>query len=161
MSYATQTTVSVERSRAEIEQLLLAKGASQIMSAFDVAQGRAIFGFTMNGRMVRLAIPLPDRESKDFTHKRYNDRFTWRTHTAAKQQALWEQACRSRWRAIVLILKAKFEAIEAGISTLEREFLADTVMADGSTVGQWMQPQLETMYSSGRMPALLPAGGDR
>jgi len=73
---------------------------------------------------------------------------------------LWEQACRTRWRAILLILKAKFEAISAGITTVEREFLSDTVMANGDTVGQWIQPQLEAMYQSGTMPLLLPGRGE-
>ena len=67
MSYASDTSVSVERSRAHIEQLLLAKGAGQIMSAFDVLKGTAIIGWSMGGRMVRMSIPLPNRNDEAFT----------------------------------------------------------------------------------------------
>ena len=43
-----------------------------------------------------------------------------------------------------------------GISTIEREFLSNIVLPDGQTVGEWMAPQLETAYTQGNMPALLP-----
>ncbi len=161
MSYAEGTTVSVERSRAEIERLLVQKGAGQFMSAFDTEKGAAIIGWTMGGRMVRLAVPLPRPDQPEFTQRMYRGRpQPYSKVPAETQRARWEQACRSRWRGILLIIKAKLEAIEAGLSTVEREFLADTVMANGETVGAWLRPQLETMYSSGRMPALLPGVGE-
>ena len=61
---------------------------------------------------------------KQFMHRRVRGGWSWRELPREKQRQLWEQGCRSRWRAILLILLAKFEAIEAGISTFEREFLA-------------------------------------
>lgn len=160
MSYASTTSVPIERTRMAIEELAKEKGATQFMSAFDHEHGAAIIGWTMGGRMVRLAVPLPAPTEKRFMHRRTRTGWSWRDLPKDKQRQLWEQACRSRWRAILLILLAKFEAIEAGISTIEREFLADTVMADGSTVGAWLQPQLESMYATGRMPKLLPGLGE-
>ena len=59
-------------------------------------------------------------------------------------------------RALYLIVKAKMEAVEAGISTVEREFLYDIVLPDGRTAGEWLAPQIEAAYNSGDMPALLP-----
>jgi hypothetical protein len=160
VSYAATTTVPIERSRAEIERLLLAKGASKFMSAFDQAQGKAIIGWTMEGRMVRLLIPLPDPAAREFTERFYRGRPTYTKLSLEAARVKWEQACRTRWRAILLILKAKFEAVEAGISSVEREFLADTLLANGQTVGHWLAPQLESMYANGRMPALLPGLGE-
>jgi hypothetical protein len=81
---------------------------------------------------------------------------TGRRRTESAAQAAYDQAVRARWRALLLIIKAKLEAIAGGISTLEREFLADVVMPDSQTVGQWLAPQLEAAYQSGRMPPLLP-----
>ena len=52
-------------------------------------------------------------------------------HTAAAQQAAWEQVCRQRWRALLLIIRAKLEAVASGITTLENEFLANIVLPDG------------------------------
>lgn len=160
MTYAAGTTVPVERTRLQIEDLVREKGATQFMSAFDHNTGAAIIGWTMQGRMVRLAVPLPGHEEKRFLHRRTRGGYSWKQYPKEKQRQLWEQACRARWRAILLIMLAKFEAMEAGISSFEREFLADTVMADGSTVGAWLRPQLEAMYQSGRMPALLPGIGE-
>lgn len=154
--YARTTSVSVEKSRAEIEKLLLGNGAGQIMSAFDVERGSAIVGWSMAGRMVRLSIPLPDGREKWFTHRRTRSGYAHKPYPESRRAALWEQACRARWRSVVLILKAKFEAIRAGVSTVEREFLADTLLADGNTVGAWIAPQLAAVYERREMPRLLP-----
>lgn len=154
--YASKTEVPIERTRTEIERLVVLKGAGQFMSAADFEGGRAIVGWTSGGRMVRLAVPLPDPKDKRFVHPRTRHGFSYRQYPSQRQRELWEQACRARWRAVLLIVKAKFEAIDAGVSTFEREFLADTVMADGQTIGEWVAPQLESMYATGRMPRLLP-----
>ena len=43
---------------------------------------------------------------------------------------------RAAWRAMGLLVKAKCTAIKQGISTVEHEFMADTLLADGSTMGE-------------------------
>jgi hypothetical protein len=53
-------------------------------------------------------------------------------------------------------VRAKLEAVQSGITTLEREFLSDIVMPNNQTVSQWLAPQLDAAYQSGRMPPLLP-----
>jgi|AACY02.16.fsa_nt_gi hypothetical protein len=53
-------------------------------------------------------------------------------------------------------IKAKLEAVEAGIVTFEEEFLPQTVLPDGSRVNEWAQPQMEQAYLEGKMPPLLP-----
>ena len=85
-----------------------------------------------------------------YTLERHNKR------TEQQAYAAWEQACRSRWRALYLIIKAKLEAIEAGISTVEREFFYDVVLPDGRTAGEFLAPQIEAAYETGEMPPLLP-----
>ena len=77
------------------------------------------------------------------------------TETAAAQQSVWQQACRQRWRALLLIIRAKLEAVESGITTLESEFLANIVLPDVGTVGQWLAPQLEQANATGSMPPML------
>ena len=57
------------------------------------------------------------------------------------------------------MVKAKLEAVEAGISIFEREFFSDIVLPDGRTVGEYVLPQVEESYRSGLMPPLLPAIG--
>ena len=60
----------------------------------------------------------------------------------------------------LLVIKAKLEAVEAQISTIEDEFLAHIALPDGRTVGEWLGPQLGAVYAQHAMPALLPGTGD-
>lgn len=62
--------------------------------------------------------------------------------TVAQAHQAWEQACRQRWRALSLCIKAKLEAVAAGITTFEHEFLAHFLTGDGRTVGDHIIPQL-------------------
>jgi len=34
------------------------------------------------------------------------------------------------------------------------------IKRDGKTAGQWLSPQIEAAYGTGRMPPLLPIGSD-
>jgi hypothetical protein len=150
--YASETTVSPGRSREEIERTLIRYGADGFLYGHDA--GRAIVGFKMQGRHVRFTIPMPDPNSRAFTESP-----TGRARTAEAAAKAWEQAQRQRWRALSLVIKAKLEAVEAGVSTFEEEFLAHTLLPDGRTVGDFMLPQVEAAYESGKMPALLPGVG--
>jgi hypothetical protein len=40
------------------------------------------------------------------------------------------------------VIKAKLEAVESGISTLEQEFLAQVVTESGRTIGEIIIPQI-------------------
>ena len=150
MTYAEKTSVSAEKSRAEIERTLQRYGADQFMYGWE--EGQAMVGFRMYGRQVRFLLPMPDRTAREFTHT------PSRGKPRSESQAFeaWEQACRQRWRALFLVIKAKMEAAEAGISTFEEEFLANTVLPNNTTVGQFMLPQVRTAYESGDMPKMLP-----
>lgn len=70
----------------------------------------------------------------------------------------WEQACRAQWRALALVIKAKLEAVESGISTLEEEFLAWVTLPNGASIGQALLPQLRRISESGSIPHLLSTG---
>jgi hypothetical protein len=146
--YANKTTVSVEKSKAEIEKTLVKYGADGFSSAWE--QGRAAITFRIDERIVRLELSLPELE--EFATNARGARMG-----AAKSRGAWEQAKRQRWRALNLIVKAKLEAVECGISTIEREFLADVVLPDNTRLGDRLMPQIAASYASGKMPALLPA----
>lgn len=148
--YAEQTSVSSDRSRAEIEQTLRRYGAQSF--AYGWEADRAVVMFRAHDRHVRFMLPMPDPQAREFTHT--PTRGTPRT--AAQAYEAWEQACRQRWRALALVIKAKLEAVAAGITEFEDEFLAHMLLPSGETVGQWARPQLAIAYESGTMPALLP-----
>ena len=69
----------------------------------------------------------------------------------------YEQAVRQKWRALALVIKAKLEAVESGISVFEQEFLANIILSDGRTVSQHVLPRIAEDYESGNLPPLLPA----
>ena len=159
MSYASNTSVSVERSKAEIERTLQRYGASQFIYGWDHQE--AVIGFVVKSdeqmRQVRFKVKVPERSQFMKTP-------TGRRRSTSQAEREWEQAQRQRWRALLLVIKAKLEAIEAGIATFEDEFLAYTMLPSGETVGEWVAPQLDEVYREGVMPGTLklalPAGGE-
>lgn len=149
MPYAENTSVSSEKSRAEIEKTITKYGADRFAYGWD-ENDRAVISFRMNGRHIKFLVAMPDKE--DFSRTAGGRR---RRDSDAKYKA-WEQACRQKWRAMYLVIKAKLEAVEAGISVFEDEFMAHIVLPDGQTVGEYMTPQIEAAYSTGKMPPMLP-----
>lgn len=148
--YASGTTVSTEASRAEIERTLRRYGADAFMYA---SEGRkAVVGFRIASRQVRFRLELPDPASRDFTQHSRGQR------TADAAEKMWEQSCRQKWRALALVIKAKLEAVTAGITTIEDEFLAHTLLPNGATVGDTIREDVALAYSSGKMPPLLLGG---
>lgn len=150
--YAANTEVSSDRSRAEIERTLQRYGADQFMYGWE--HGRAAIGFRMNDRQVRFVLPMPDRYDHEFTLTP-----TGRKRSDSQAHQEWEKACRQRWRALALVVKAKLEAVESGITEFEDEFLAHIVLPDGTTAGTWMRPQIADAYERGVMPSMLPQLG--
>jgi hypothetical protein len=170
MSFAEGTSVSVEKTKAELERLLVKHGAKQYGTAHDDANGTAIVYFAMAGRHIRLQIPIPaldefpDPKKHDWQQKNKPMPRTWHrmgeAGRAAWVRAQWEQACRTRWRCMLLIVKAKLELIAMKLSDVEREFLADITLPDGRSVAELFKPYLDNAYLEGKMPPLLgPAGG--
>lgn len=147
--FAANTTVSVEKSRSEIERTLERYGADQFSYGRDGTRGMSMIQFRANERVIRFVLTLPSRELEEF---QYSSRGKRSDDTALK---LWEQSCRQRWRALALCIKAKLEAVESDISEFEDEFLAHIVLPDGKTAGEFLRPQIEQAYSNGSMPSLL------
>lgn len=129
--YAARTKVPADKTRLDIEALMRGRGADQFFSGADA--DRALLAFRLNGRHIRFVLPLSDARS--------------------------QQNIRSRWRALLLVIKAKLEAVDLGITTIEESFLADTILPDKRTVAEVMLPQIESAYHDGKMPPLLPYYG--
>lgn len=153
--YAKDTDVSVAKSRSEIEGLIIRYGATS--TAFMNGPGRAMIAFEAKGRRILFELPLPDPKEPRFTHAIIGRSSTPSPRPPERAQAAWEQACRQRWRALALVIKAKLEAVETGISQFEDEFMANIVMPDGQTVSQHVRPKIAQAYETGNMTPLLPA----
>lgn len=150
MSYAKGTSVPVERTRVELERLLVKHGATQHAVGSDLERGVASVMFTMVGRRVRLTVPLPMLAD----YRRPSSRWAAppSVATATKRHA---QASRARWRAVLLLTKAKLEAIALGLSSVEREFLSDVLLANGLTVYEQIADDVASSYLTGVTPPLL------
>jgi hypothetical protein len=153
--YAAGTEVSVEKSKAEIERILMRYGASAF--GYATEEQRALVQFKARGRFVRFILPLPDPKEERFVYFMRAGRNTWRERGESSHREAYEQGCRQVWRALALVTKAKLEAVEAGIATFEDEFLAHTVLPNGETVSAFIQPQIDEAYRSGIMPSSLLA----
>jgi hypothetical protein len=115
-------------------------------------QERAVLGFITRGRQVRFFLPMPDRQDPEFTRTP-----TGKPRSVTTAEAAYDQAVRQRWRALALVIKAKLEAVAAGIVTFDEEFLAHLVLPSGETVAQAIGPGIEEAYRTGSTPRLLPS----
>ena len=138
MSYAENTKVSIGKSREEIERTLMRYGADEFFYGTS-PKGDGV-GFKYKGRPIKIGIPLPKRDE-------------YKSTQAGEKN--WEREKRRLWRVLLLALKAKLELIDSGITSFEDEFLAQTCLPTGETVGDMIKPQIETMIAGGKMPKLL------
>jgi len=155
--YAARTSVSTSKSKQEIERTLTRYGATEF--AYGTKPECAAIAFRMADRQVRFILPLPNQGDPEFTEYKRGGSTWLRADDAAER--LWEQASRQKWRALALVIKAKLEAVESGITEFEDEFLAHIVLPDGRTMGEVAKPQIAQAYSTGKMPPLLTYGENK
>ena len=147
--FAEGTSVPVEKTRIEVEEVVRRFGADSFVSGYE---GRTAFiAFRAMGRMVRLTLAMPDPDDDAFTLTPAG-----RARDAGPAREAYEAECRRRWRALALLVKAKVTAVSDGVVTFEEEFLPHIVLADGSTVYQAARGPLAIAYETGEMPRLLP-----
>ncbi len=137
MAFAERTTVSVPKTRGEIEALVERYGASRFASGWqdDTETGAlcAAISFAARGRLVRFKLKMPTREE---TIAELRKKPSYRHYLPADStvdQALAAEQ-RRRWRCLLLVLKAKLESIESGIETFDEAFLANIVTDGNLTV---------------------------
>jgi len=150
MPYAENTSVSPEKSRAEIERILTRYGASAFSYGYEGS--RAMVAFQAEGRFVRFEVVTPPLEDFRLAPGR-----GYRVRSESQQRAAQEKAIRQRWRALALVIKAKLESIESGIESFDEAFMPHILLPDRTTAGDWLKPQIDRAYETGEMPDLLPA----
>lgn len=149
--YAERTTVTPNKTQAEIQDLLEKYGCENFAIAREPM--RVSIGFLMHERRVRFTLPLPDKNDAKFKRTP-----TGKTRSENSHNEAYEQEVRRRWRALLLTIKAKLESVESGIETFEEAFMAQLLLPDGHTMSEWASPQIKIMYETGTMPPLLGSG---
>lgn len=152
--FAKHTSVDVYRTKAEIEKVITRYGATQFIQGWEDETGilKAVVQFKMNDRYIKFVIDMPSKNDSRFHLT--PGRKTKRSPDHAFKS--WEQSIRQKFRALLLVIKAKLESVESGISEFESEFLAHILLPDGKTVGQHMIPQIAESYKNKKMPLMLP-----
>jgi hypothetical protein len=125
-SFAARTKVPIGRSRDEIERLVKRYGAKGFASAWH--EDTARIEFVAHDRRIRFTVKVPEKE----------------------------QAGRQKWRALLLLVKAKLEAVDSRIVTFEEAFVGETVMSDGKTVWERTREPIRLDYDG--KPAVLLEG---
>ena len=132
--YAARTEVSSSQSQAEVKEMLKRAGSDRISVYEDREQSSV--AFSMHERFYRITVPMKAKVANPAQEERVS------------------------WRLVVLMVKAKLEAVAQGATTFEREFLADMLMPDGRTVYETTREPLRLAYESGKMPTSLLLPGN-
>jgi hypothetical protein len=145
--YAKGTEVPIDRTKAEIEKLLVRHGATMFGTGWEGR--RNLITFRLRDRAIRMTVttPSPDEYARDATGRR---------NPQAKREQMADAEGRRRWRSLLLLLKAKLEAVASGDVSLEEEFLPYVVLPSGQTWAEWAAPQIARLAETGKMPELLP-----
>lgn len=146
MSYASNTTVSVEKSQQEIQKILRNYGADKFGTMEDKEKAYIMFGY--NNLMIQISIYLPQISDCLKTE-------TGRIRKKLQVEQEHDKAIKRKWRSLVLLVKAKLVGVSDGITTIEKEFIGDIVMPDGATLSMKLLPRIEEIAATGNMPKLL------
>jgi hypothetical protein len=146
--FAQNTSVPVERSRAEIERTLLKYGALKFGTWSE--PGRALIQFELKaGRSIQIPLPLPVVGQPKVTGSYPK----WSEKDA-------EQETRRRWRVLLLTLKALLEGVESKLMTIDQAFLAYVVVpGTARTIGDQLIPKLDALYAGTWNPQMLLGDG--
>lgn len=129
MAFAAATKVPIDKTRLEIERTMTRYGATHF-ATFNEPE-RAMIAFRIKDRNIRFTLALPAKMS--------------------------DQVRRSRWRALLLVIKAKLESVDSAIETLEEAFLPHIVMPSGQTVYEEIKSPIALGYENNSNVPLLPA----
>lgn len=157
--FAEKTKVAASKSRMEIENCVDRYGGTQFYSGWDTEEGVSIVGFSMEGRQIRMRIRAPELGELMEKESVHAGGGSYRTPTEREAREQQVKEAQRRWRALALVVKAKLEAVASGVETFEQAFLAHVLLPDGTTVGDFLEPQLAQVYSGKKMPKLLPGLG--
>jgi len=146
--FAETTNVSADQSLVEIKTTLKRYGA--VGFAYDEEDRQARVAFEIAGRRILLRLPLPAESDDALTD-------TGRVRSDGSRQDAHGQEVRHRWRVLLLLVKARLEAIDLGLLDVDQAFLADLLLPDGHTLGDTLQPQLQTALAGTAAPRLPPA----
>lgn len=180
MTYALGTSVSVERSQAEIRRLVLDAGGVEFALAerevevlssltaprWDQLANRYVYekvpakavehalAFCLSDRRVQFR--MRTKPWQDFVARPGS-----RIRTDSQARAKADQHQREQWRALYVTIKAKLVSVESGVETFEEAFLAHVVVQTDHGPRRFADlalPAIADAYGGRPLPPLLGAG---
>ena len=122
--YAARTSVSVSRSRIELENTLERYGCEAF--GYLSKEGSHTIQFEYSGRTIRLGVEAGETP----------------------------QETRQRWRILLLWVKATLETIEVGLQDFDTAFALHTALPNGETLADKIVPELQRLAEGGKLPLL-------
>lgn len=147
MAYAENTKVPLERSIADIIDMVRRAGAESIGQMHE-RDGFMIM-FALGERRMKFTVPLLTEYRGPHSHG---------NGKRVDEKAWLEQRNRQKGRALMLVIKAKLESVESGVETFEQAFLANIMLADGSTVYDRAKEPIALEYQSGKVQPMMLMG---
>lgn len=144
--YASNTTVPIDRSKAEIERNLARFGASEF--GYWAGLDNAAVGFIYRGVRIEMSLPYPTVEA--FRHTPAG-----RERTDIQTKTEHEKEVKRRWRSLAAVIKALLVGVDDGVLTFEDAFMPWIVWGNGLTTRQLLLPELQKAIESGKMPRTL------
>lgn len=105
--FAEKTKVPAEKSAGEIKKALTQFGTENF--SLKTERDKASIGFTYKNVAVKVRFSLPEKPGKSST---------------IAQRKKYEQATNTRWRQLLLCIKAKLESVCMNIETFDQAFMA-------------------------------------
>jgi len=124
--YAEGTTVTVMSSRGEITGILTKHGVVEMGWQSGPDGDRLMFKLSGRSYLFDIRKPTLTEIRRLYPNARDEN---------AKMEAEW----RRRWRAHVLLIKAKLEFASGGDTTAEREFMPYLIVQGGATLSEWLE----------------------
>ncbi len=155
--YANDTSVSVAKSRGEIEKLLRTWGADQMQWSDDFNGGKALLRFIWDNEgtcyTARFSVDVPTAAEvrEESVHATSGKFLQTKYDKAMERRGMVEH------RELALLMKAIFVAVDCGLITAEQVFLPFLEGQDGMTVSERVLPELAKMLKRGGTKNLLPA----
>ena len=154
--YAHGTVTPADRSIAEIQKLVKQHGARswRYEECDEDSTTVARIGFVLGGWPLRFTVRQPTVTQFLLTP-------TGLVRTPASMASLRDGEERRRWREVLLLIKAKLVAIDAGVVEARSEWLPHLVLDNDETLGEYVIPRLAQLQGAaqgrGHVPLLLPA----
>lgn len=134
--------------------MVLSEGAKQFTTSTDEDAGISRVAFRLGTHALLFELQLPKRNDPEFTTFKLGSVTKQRTDAAAYKA--WEQACRSKWRALLLSVKAKLVSVAAGVESFEEAFLASLVVNNEGRSQRFGNLAVKAIHESYTQPGGLP-----